>query len=134
MGFSPPQTFSPFDKPGSIPLRKCDYVRSKVIEPKKGVYHNLMIVDAVSLYPSMTILYNISFETINCECCMYREDAKVPSNVLDKGYWICKQRDGAFPQKLREFKAERVKQKTAWKYGNATRAQNSDKRGILALW
>ena len=30
-------------------FRGHDYVGGKVIEPKKGVYHNLMIVDAVSL-------------------------------------------------------------------------------------
>jgi DNA polymerase, archaea type len=54
---------------------------------------------------------DISFETINCECCTDREDAKVPSEVLDKGYWICKQKDGVFPQKLREFRAERDRQK-----------------------
>ena len=51
-----------------------------------------MFVDAVSLYPTMAILHNISFETINCECCVDKEDAKVPSEVLDKGYCICKQR------------------------------------------
>jgi DNA polymerase elongation subunit (family B) len=42
---------------------------------------------------------------------MNRRDAKVPSEVLDKGYWICNQKDGAFPKKLMEFRAERVRQK-----------------------
>jgi DNA polymerase elongation subunit (family B) len=111
MGFTPTRRFSPSDKEGSTPLRGHDYIGGKVIEPKKGVYRNLMIVDAVSLYPSMAILHNISFDTINCECCVKREDAKVPPEVLDKGYWICKQKDGAFPQKLREFRAERSRQK-----------------------
>jgi DNA polymerase elongation subunit (family B) len=59
----------------------------------------------------MAILHNISFETINCECCVDRVDAKVPPEVLDKGYWICKQRNGVYPLKLWEFKAERVRQK-----------------------
>lgn len=100
------QDYNYSDKEGSPPLRGHDYTGGNVIEPHKGVYRNLMIVDAVNLYPSMAILYNISFETINCECCMNRKDAKVPAEVLDKGYWICKMKD---PQKLREFRAERAR-------------------------
>jgi Flp pilus assembly protein TadB len=42
---------------------------------------------------------------------MDREDAKVPAEVIDKGYWICKQKEGAFPKKLHELRRERVRQK-----------------------
>ena len=42
---------------------------------------------------------------------MNREDAKVPDDVIDKSYWICKQRRGSFPEKLRQFKEERIRQK-----------------------
>jgi DNA polymerase elongation subunit (family B) len=105
MGFAPTKRLSTSD------LRGHDYVGGKVIESKKGVNHNLIIVDAVSLYPTMAILHNISFETINCEWCTTREEANVPSEVLDKGHWICKRKDGAFPHKLREFRAERARQK-----------------------
>ncbi len=62
----------------------------------------------------MAILYNISFDTVNCyllPCCADRLEAKVPLEVLDKRYWICKQKVDAFPTKLKEFKAERIKQK-----------------------
>jgi DNA polymerase elongation subunit (family B) len=90
---------------------KHDYEGGMVIEPKKGFYHNLKVVDVVSLYPSIAILYNISFDTINCECCFNRQDAKVPTEVIDKEYWICNQKEGAFPKKLKEFKAERIRQK-----------------------
>src|SRR5918996_4413170 len=88
-----------------------DYQGGLVIEPKRGLYRDLKVVDVVSLYPSVAILYNISFDTVNCACCINREDAKVPIDVIDKGYWICKKREGAFPKKLREFKEERVRQK-----------------------
>ena len=71
----------------------------------------MKVVDVVSLYPSMAILYNISFDTVNCSCCKDREDAKVPSEIIDKGYWIYKQKEGVFPKKLKEFKAERIRQK-----------------------
>ncbi len=91
--------------------QKYEYEGGKVIEPKKGVYHDLRVVDVVSLYPSIAILYNISFDTVNCKCCSNRQDAKIPPEVLDKGYWICKLKEGAFPMKLREFKTERDMQK-----------------------
>ena len=39
------------------------YKGGTVLEPKKGIYHNLIVVDVTSLYPSMAILHNISFDT-----------------------------------------------------------------------
>jgi DNA polymerase elongation subunit (family B) len=88
-----------------------DYQGGLVIEPKRGLYRNLKVVDVVSLYPSVAILHNISFDTVNCVCCINREDAKVPAYVIERDYWICKQREGAFPKKLRQFKEERIRQK-----------------------
>jgi DNA polymerase, archaea type len=87
------------------------YQGGLVIEPKRGLYKNVKVVDAISLYPSVAILHNISFDTVNCACCKNIEDAKVPASVIDKGYWICRQRVGAFPKKLRQFKEERIRQK-----------------------
>jgi DNA polymerase elongation subunit (family B) len=97
-----------------------EYEGGKVIDSRKGVYHDLKIVDVVSLYPSMAILHNISFDTVNCVCCSNRDDAKILPQVIDRGYWICKQKDGVFPKKLREFKAERMRQKLL---GNNTKQQ-----------
>jgi hypothetical protein len=48
------------------------------------------------------------------------EDAKVPSDVTDKGYWICKQKEGAFPKKLRHFRQERIRQKQLGNEGKPT--------------
>jgi len=107
MGCIPP-LLSGQDKDTSQPW---DYQGGLVIEPKRGLYRNLKIVDVVSLYPSLAILHNISFDTVNCVCCINREDAKVSKDVIDKCYWICTQREGAFPNKLRQFKEERVRQK-----------------------
>lgn len=103
-----PSQFSGQDEAGNQPT---EYQGGLVIEPKRGLYRNLKVVDVVSLYPSVAILHNISFDTVNCACCIKREDAKVPADVIDKGYCICKQREGAFPKKLRQFKEERVRQK-----------------------
>jgi DNA polymerase elongation subunit (family B) len=107
MGCLPPLLNAPHENTSQA----SDYRGGLVIEPKRGLYRNLKVVDAVSLYPSVAILHNISFDTVNCSCCISREDAKVSADIIDKGYWICKRKEGAFPRKLRQFKEERVRQK-----------------------
>jgi DNA polymerase elongation subunit (family B) len=73
------------------------YIGGTVIEPKKGIYHDLKIVDVVSLYPSMAIINNVCFDAINCECCATDSNANVPSEVLNKKkYWICKRKVAAY--------------------------------------
>ena len=91
-----------------------------VLQPKKGLYDNLIVVDVASLYPSMAILHNISFDTVNCECCKENPESKISIEVtrdcrIEKEYWICRQKAGAFPKKLKVFKEERLRQK---KLGN----------------
>jgi DNA polymerase elongation subunit (family B) len=105
------------------------YRGAEVLKPKKGLYHNIVVVDAASLYPSVGINYNISFDTINCSCCKDNPDVKIssllPSEFLrdckfiqpDKD-WICRQKTGAFPAKLKVFKEERLKEK---KIGNESK-------------
>jgi DNA polymerase, archaea type len=98
------------------------YKGATVLEPKKGIYHNLVVVDVISLYPTMAVLYNISFDTVNCECCRDDPIAKISSEISSminsdpnmkdkKEYWICKKTEGIFPKKLRLFKEERIRQK-----------------------
>ena len=101
------------------------YEGAEVLVPKQGLYHNVVVVDAISLYPSVAINYNISFDIVNCTCCKDDRSAKITldSEFLkdckfikqDNNCWICRQKEGAFPKKLKIFKAERLKQK---KLGN----------------
>ena len=53
------------------------YKGALVLDPKQGLYHNTVVVDASSLYPTMGIHYNLSFDTVNCECCRKNPRAKV---------------------------------------------------------
>jgi DNA polymerase I len=104
-------------------VQDYDYKGAIVLEPKRGIYHDLVVVDVVSLYPSMAVLHNISFDTINCECCRDNLEARIPEQIsmllnsdLDnrnnkRDYWICKRSEGIFPKKLRLFKEERIRQK-----------------------
>jgi DNA polymerase, archaea type len=92
------------------------YVGGLVLQPKKGLYHNLIIADVTSLYPTMAILYNISFDTVNCECCKDDLQCRITEDItkdcrMQNVYWICRQKEGAFPKKLKIFKEERLRQK-----------------------
>ena len=96
--------------------RQQSYGGGTVLDFKKGYYENLDVVDVTSLYPSMAILYNISPETVNCKCCRNdpkaRIDEKIIQNcIIEKEYWICRLREGAFPNNLKKFKQERIIQK-----------------------
>jgi DNA polymerase I len=95
-----------------------------VLNPKQGLYHNTVVVDAASLYPTMGIHYNLSFDTINCKCCKKNPRAKIKLNeaffkdcksITKNKCWICRKKEGAFPKKLKIFRRERLAQK---KLGN----------------
>jgi DNA polymerase, archaea type len=94
------------------------------IEPKRGSYRNEPIdeLDVKGMYPTIAIEHNISFETVNCRCCRDNPKTRIPSEVMQeinqrlnkKGlpnriepYWICQQRNGAFPTKLKKLIKER---------------------------
>jgi DNA polymerase I len=102
---------------------ELQYVGGLVLKAKKGLYHNLIVVDVTSLYPTMAILYNISFDTVNCECCKNDLQCRITEDItkdcrMQREYWICRQKQGAFPKKLNIFKEERLEQK---KLGNQHR-------------
>ena len=96
------------------------------IQPKRGFYKNQPVdeLDVKGMYPSIAIEHNVSFETVNCQCCEDDQEAEIPSEVMaeinnsllelkkeirNKPYWLCQKRDGAFPLKLQELIAERAK-------------------------
>jgi len=102
----------------NIHKSRQDYSGGKVLPPKKGFYQDLYLVDVISLYPSMAILHNISFDTVNCSCCKDDPTARIDKQiiqdcVIEKEYWICRLKEGAFPKKLKVFKEERINQKKA---------------------
>jgi DNA polymerase elongation subunit (family B) len=99
-----------------------------VLDPKKGYYKDEKLVyvfDVRSLYPTMIIIYNISFDTVNCSCCKNDPGARVPKEIMnlinDKGekeqhrgqkeYWICKRYRGMIPKLLEQYRNERFRQK-----------------------
>src|SRR5215469_11149475 len=102
------------------------------IQPKKGFYKNQPVdeLDIKGMYPTIAIEHNISFETVNCQCCQNDPESQVPSEVMyeinnrllqlkketrSKPYWICRRLKGAFPTKLQELIYERDRYQTLLK-------------------
>ena len=115
------------------------YTGGIVLQPKKGLYDNLIVVDVASLYPSMAILHNISFDTVNCECCKENPESKISTEVtrdcrIETKYWICKQKEGAFPKKLKDIQRGKIKTKETRKSSKTTCAKDSNKWWIWSLW
>lgn len=66
-----------------------------IFEPRVGIHEGVGEIDFGSFYPAMMERYNISPETVLCECC--------PSSrvrVPEIGYNICERRRGLIPQVL----------------------------------
>ena len=70
-----------------------------VFESKPGAYDKVAEYDFVSLYPNIMFKKNISSETINCDCCKYESDNKVPE--LEHLYYTCKKKIGIVPLSLK---------------------------------
>jgi DNA polymerase, archaea type len=101
-------------------IPKLYIVGGNSIQPKKGFYKNQPVdeLDIKGMYPTIAIEHNISFETVNCQCCKNDTESQVPSEVMDeinnslvqlkqevrtRPYWVCRRIKGAFPTKLREL-------------------------------
>lgn len=94
--------------PAGYKFIKRDYQGGICEDPLPGVYENLFIVDVTSLYPTMALNHNLSFDTVNCPCCKNDPQARVPPEVYHKPYWICRRKRGAFPTKLDQYKRMRL--------------------------
>src|SRR5215217_1495782 len=118
------------------------------IHPKRGFYKNQPVdeLDVKGMYPSIAIEHNISFETVNCQCCEDNHDAKTSSEVMteinnkllelkkevrSKPYWICQKKDGAFPTKLQELIAERSKYQGMLKEERSKPLEQQDNNKII---
>ena len=67
-----------------------------IIESAVGIHEDVIELDYASLYPSIMYEYNISPETLLCECC---KDSKI--KVPQLGYHICTKKQGFIPGVLK---------------------------------
>ncbi len=77
--------------------------------PPPGGYHNVAKCDFSSMYPSIIVNYNLSPETLNCECCD-------PGRPVPQTPWhTCTRRIGVIPQGIRKVLERRLELKHAMK-------------------
>ncbi len=84
---------------------KKSYQAAFVYEPKSGLYQNIAIFDFRSLYPSIIVSYNVSPDTMNCECC--EEIQKAPLET--KRIWFCTKKKGFLPSILEDLITRRMR-------------------------
>ncbi len=77
-----------------------------VFEPRVGAHEDVGEIDFSSFYPSIMRKYNISPETVLCDCCPDSSN-KVP----DLEYNICENKEGLIPQVLTPVLEKRKKYK-----------------------
>lgn len=86
--------------------QKESYIGGFVKEPEAGLHENIAVIDFASLYPSVISTYNISTETLNCNCC--KDDG---NKVPELPHWFCKKKNGFESTVINELLSERQKVK-----------------------
>ncbi len=122
-----------------VPWRKSEPERRKtalellkvdkgglVFLPRLGAHENVVEIDFASQYPSIMSEYNISPETMFCDCC-------ANSAVPEAGYRICEKRPGLIPRVLRPLVRLRRDYKALIKasVSDEERARYSNRRSAI---
>ncbi|MBU0732283.1 hypothetical protein KKC88_05390 [Patescibacteria group bacterium] len=84
-----------------------------VFMPNVGFHENVSEIDFASMYPTIMVKFNISPETINCDCC---PDAPT---VPEIGYRICQKQKGIIPETLAPILKKRAYYKELQKKAEA---------------
>jgi DNA polymerase elongation subunit (family B) len=78
-----------------------DLIRSDrgghIFEPKIGIFDQVVELDFSSMYPSLMANFNISSETINCQCC---KDDNTGIKVPGLNFHICSKRQGIIAKSI----------------------------------
>ena len=97
-------------KPEDVEKRKMiTYKGAFVLEPKPGLYENIVVYDFRSLYPSIIIRYNISFDTIKCKHSECKENSiEIETSLGKEKVWFCTKKTGIVPSVLAQIFEERA--------------------------
>jgi DNA polymerase elongation subunit (family B) len=92
------------------------YIGGWVFEqPNAREYKNVHVFDITSLYPTMIVNNNISFETVGCSCCTNNHLAKIPNQIFDDAsginQHICLKHAGVLTKQIAEFMTKRIEYK-----------------------
>jgi DNA polymerase elongation subunit (family B) len=97
-----------------------------IYEPRVGIFDNVLEVDFTSLYPNIMTRFNISPETMMCDCC------PAPARVVPTlGYGICDRKTGLIPRVLKPVIERRTRLKRMVKEGVGDVALYKERSDIL---
>ncbi len=86
------------------------YIGGFVKEPIAGLHENIAVLDFRSLYPSIMATFNVSPETLDCECCVDNGH-----RVSESEHWFCKKKKGFVSEVVKELIEKRVEIKKKMK-------------------
>ncbi|MGH9975325.1 MAG: DNA polymerase domain-containing protein, partial [Nitrososphaeraceae archaeon] len=92
------------------------YIGGWVFEnPNSGEYKNIHVFDITSLYPTMIVDNNISFETVDCSCCAKNPTAKVSNQIFDGDrdvmQHVCLEYTGVLTTQIADYMTRRIEYK-----------------------
>ncbi len=90
------------------------YAGALVIEPPKGVFFNVTVLDVASLYPSIIKRYNLSYETVDFTECPSSKRVSIIDETGKEIHYVCIERPGLTAQitgLLRDFRVGLYKKK-----------------------
>ena len=65
-------------------LKKRKYSGGIVLQPEPKSYStSIEVFDVKGLYPTVFMLHNLSFETVCCNCCKDKPEARVQQSIMD---------------------------------------------------
>jgi len=99
-----------------------------IFDPIVGIHDNIVEADFVSLYPNIMVHYNISPETLQCQCCPGTRRL-----VPELHYRICEKRVGLIPKVVEPL----VRRRMAYKVMAGTRPEMAEMykaRASLLKW
>lgn len=101
-----------------------------ILDAKPEIFWNVGEIDFKSLYPMLMYRYNISGETINCECC---SDKKM--EIPEIGYHVCRRWRGIVPRAIELPLKKRLRYKKLSKeLGNPYLRQVYGRRADALKW
>lgn len=94
--------------------KKVRYIGGWVYDnPVSGVYNNVGVLDITSLYPTMIVNNNISFETPDCYCCKDNVLAQVPGDLFEvkTKRHLCQKYQGILTKQIIKYREKRIQYK-----------------------
>lgn len=97
-----------------------------IFEPEVGIHDGIVEVDFVSMYPNIMVNYNISPETLMCDCC---PDSAI--RVPELGYRMCEKRVGLIPRVVKPLVQRRLAYKALAKSDPKNAEMYKHRAGLL---